>query len=316
MKTLLVGAASAAIVCAVAPPARAQSSDSLLPISVSASSTLKGKKDKYAPWRAFDVDWGASADGGFVYGTAWCEGKKDEGIGEFLEIEGDDLAFSTLTVAAGFWKSPALFEKNNRPTKLKIIVADHEGNERTFDLAVPETMEQATLDAGEVLDARSIKIQFAEVAKGKMNDTCISSVGITTGDRNRAPILSAAVGAQDLQIALFALTEGFSTCNAEELSTYVKFPLSYKSLPDPTGESKPLKKKWKKAKDLLQSCGKGEVPAATGDVDYTWVWSDGPDRIQYRFAGNEAGAAVWHLWYDYDLEKMQGTWKLTAADWR
>jgi hypothetical protein len=321
MKQLLAGVVAAGLLSAAAPAAHAQAGiEALTPMGVSASSTLKGKKDKYAAWRVFDND-AVEAGGsdmssatGTYYTTAWCEGKKDEGIGESLELAGDDLSFTTITIAAGFWKSEALWAKNNRPTKLTITVTGHDDQERTFDLDVPSDMEEAELNPGELVDAQDIKIAFAAVDKGKVNDTCISDVMISKGDTTLRPAMINLGADQDFQTMLAALSDGLTNCTGDAINTYVHFPLSYKSLGDPSGMAKPVKKKWKKAKDLLKSCKKGQAPSFAGDINYAWVITEGPDKLEYRYAGNEMGAAWLHFTYYYNDDATSGTWKLSGAD--
>jgi len=273
MKALL----TSLIVCGSAGLAAA---DGLTPMDVSASSTLKPKKDQYAPWRALDPSTG----------TGWCEGKKDSGVGEWLEISGDDLALSRLSVAAGYWKTDKLFVANNRPTLLSVIVTDHDGREHPYDLAVPDDMQTAELDLGETLDARSIRIVFADVARGKLNDTCISDVVLWNGDRPRRAFLEAPAAIDDLGLAIDHLAEAFGTCDEGLLKANVKFPLVYG------------KKKYKKPKDVAKACGKSSFPVPEGGFDPEAVSADGPGRVSLM-----VGTDTWILEYD-------GTrWKLVKA---
>src|SRR5690349_9546870 len=80
----------------------------ITPLSADATSTLKDKKHAYDAWRAVDGQ----------VGTAWCEGTKSEGVGEALTITGDNLSFSRINIATGYWKSDKLFAANNQPTQL------------------------------------------------------------------------------------------------------------------------------------------------------------------------------------------------------
>ena len=306
MKRALVGAACAAALCAGTPAASAQAGmDSITPMNADASSTLKGKGEKYAAWRAIDGD----------QTTGWCEGKKDQGVGEALTLSGDDVSFTQLQIMAGYWKSEKLFKGNNRPTALTVTVTNHDGQTQRFDVAVPDGMEAAVLDPGQVVDATEIKIAFAGVTKGKVNDSCITDVQLVNGEQTRVPFLEGGAAFQDLGTAIDGLSNGLASCDQTALSTYVKFPLSYKSLPDPGGMVKPIKKKWKKLKDLMKSCAKGEQPTLGGEVDYTWLRTEGPGKVMMRAGGgNEAGSPWWHFSFQYD-DEGGGTWLLTSADY-
>src|SRR5687767_1394289 len=129
----------AVIVCA-ANAASAQTWDSYRNLDVDSSSTLKGKAGKYAAWRVFDADFAGdpSGNGPELHTTAWCEGKKDQGVGEYLELSGSSgVSVSKIEIAAGFWKSEKLYKANNKPTRLIVTVMDFEGQETTSTVAVP-----------------------------------------------------------------------------------------------------------------------------------------------------------------------------------
>ena len=316
MKQLFV---CAAIMCA-ASTASAQGWDAYRPLDVSSSSTLKGKADKYAAWRVFDAD--ASPDSGMdmegpaLHMTAWCEGKKDQGVGEYLEIGGSSgVSVSKIEIAAGFWKSEKLYKQNNRPTRLIVTLTDYEGQEQTSTVAVPDGLEYAVLDFGQSMGATSIRIQFDQVTKGKMNDTCISDLVLWDGDNRVEPFLSTGTALQELMGTVTTLAEGFEKCDQAQLDGLIKFPFSYKSLPDPTGETKPVKKKYKKMKDLLRGCAKGDVPYYDSSMDYVQLTPEGFGKVKLRAAGgNEMGSPWWHLSYDMNPDGGGGVWKITNAD--
>lgn len=80
-----------------------------------ASSTLveKGKaKDTYAPWKVIDGD----------PGTAWVEGKGDEGIDEFLVFGYGFEAMRFIEILPGFARNDNLFKANNRPKDIVIML--------------------------------------------------------------------------------------------------------------------------------------------------------------------------------------------------
>lgn len=312
----------AVIITAVAAPrlAHAQAGlDAVSPLALDASSTLKGKKDMYAAWRLIDADLtGGGAMGDPVFhSTGWCEGKKDEGVGEYVEIGGDNLSFSRLLIEAGYWKSEALFEKNNRPTALTVIITDHDGNQTDHDIDVPSDMSPAVLDLGETTDVDTFKIIIKSVAKGKVNDTCLSNIEIYDGDTTKIPFLESGAAAQDLLASVGDINTALTGCDVEGLKTMVKFPMAYKSLPDPGGESKPIKTKFKNAKAMMKACKKGGAPGASGDADLSRIGIEGPGKYRW-FAGpsNEMGTVTWHLLYSPSPDTPEaGTWQLTAVDY-
>lgn len=313
----LAGAVCTVILCLGASSASAQAPT---PMDVGASSVLKGKAERYSAWRVVDADEESddAMPGGYRHLTAWCEGKKDQGVGEYLELTGNDLSFTKLEIATGFWKTPKLWKANNRPTRLSVTVTAHDGSTSTFDVPVDiDGMQHATIDTGAKLqEAKSIKIAFAEVSKGKVNDTCISNVSIYNGDRKLVPFLEAGEAIQDLSVALTVLGEGFDACSGEKLAPHLSFPLSYKSVPSSeTGKS--IKKKWKKLKEVVKSCSKGETPSLSGDPSIEWIKIEAPGKIAVRAGSSNSsgmGPPIWHLTYELSVEHSGGVWKLTSAD--
>src|SRR5687768_16902041 len=99
-----------AVICSLAVGTAARDAhaqlgrESVQALEVSASSTLKGKGERYAAWRAVDFDVSSSDDmTRSYYATAWCEGKKNEGVGESLTFSGQPISLTGLGIAAGFW---------------------------------------------------------------------------------------------------------------------------------------------------------------------------------------------------------------------
>ena len=58
------------------------------------------------------------------YKTAWVEGKKDEGIGEYLEyyFKNDSPRITEIIISNGYMKSEETWKNNNRVKKLKLYV--------------------------------------------------------------------------------------------------------------------------------------------------------------------------------------------------
>src|SRR5438067_2458894 len=87
---------------------------------VSATSTFSDKNDPtdYSAWRAIAPETrgggGMSMEEPTLW-SAWCEGKKDEGIGETLTITfAEPTQIDSIRIAAGVWRTDALFKANNQ----------------------------------------------------------------------------------------------------------------------------------------------------------------------------------------------------------
>jgi len=75
-------------------------------------------KDLYLPRKVFDD----SID------TAWVEGGKGDGIGEFIILNIDYLKLvKSICIMPGFARNEYLFHANNRPKKLRMILFQSDG---------------------------------------------------------------------------------------------------------------------------------------------------------------------------------------------
>src|SRR5262249_11109274 len=135
---------------------------------ISATSTFADKNDAYAAWRTIGYDVrGDMEHPEPVYWSAWCEGKKDEGVGETVTVTlAEPTQIDTMRVAAGGWRTDKLFAANNQITALDVIVDG--GKPQTLR---PKGKKWIELKLGAKLTTLAFKI--AGVKKGKMNDSCI-----------------------------------------------------------------------------------------------------------------------------------------------
>jgi hypothetical protein len=157
-------------------------------MSVKASSTLKS--DKYANYEIKNL-----FDNNF--NTAWVEGKRDNGIGEYIELEfKEGIYLGGIAFFNGYGKNEKLYYENNRIKKIKIKVEyfggtnfeevitleDRKYNEfnkkiftcfldKIFNIGIyPDTFEKKV---------KKIRITILEVYPGeKYEDTCISELYI------------------------------------------------------------------------------------------------------------------------------------------
>lgn len=139
------------------------------------SSDLPAYKDNiYIPDMAHD----------FNVSTAWIEGKKDYGIGEFLEYAFDmtavnehHLGINKIILANGYKKTKKTWEENSRVKKLKMYVDDAP----VAILELLDSFEFQTIAIDAILlpqkKAMKIKFEIVEVYPGtKYKDTAISEL--------------------------------------------------------------------------------------------------------------------------------------------
>lgn len=130
---------------------------------VKASSTLKGKLDRYRVQHLSDRTW-----------ATWCEGEKDDGIGTTITMEKlySDMTLSKLYVKNGFglrkyWKV------NNRVKD--ITIENERGQEATVTLK--DTADFQTVTVSPELKGSKFTLTIKSVYRGtKYRDTCISEL--------------------------------------------------------------------------------------------------------------------------------------------
>jgi hypothetical protein len=152
---------------------------------------------------AFDAQYGAEAssllkEGTISHGpdrisdgqlkTAWCEGKSDDGIGEWVEISAlcsdtSPVSFTGIGVVTGYASKESTFVKNNRVAQAKITltVAGETVNSGTVMFA--DTMSEQFVSLGDYScapgDDVSARLEIVAVHAGKKyRDTCISELAI------------------------------------------------------------------------------------------------------------------------------------------
>jgi|GEM_PF-1516151 len=114
--------------------------------------------------------------------TAWVEGVEGPGIGEWLRLDFDrEVSIHSVTIAPGYFKSPAIWFENNRVAAASIQFSD--GTVRRFSF--PDRMETQTLSFGSV-KTTWMKIVLEEVYFGRDPDTAISEVSFDFGSGDSA----------------------------------------------------------------------------------------------------------------------------------
>jgi hypothetical protein len=123
--------------------------------------------------------------------TAWCEGKPNNGAGEYLEFRSQKESFSKvnnfcrlegLTLSNGYQKNQSVYTLNNRIKK--IAISDCQGGHRTevplllqgTDYRFATELIKEKLDL--IPDSSCFRIEILDTIPGKVNDTCISEVSL------------------------------------------------------------------------------------------------------------------------------------------
>ena len=139
--------------------------------SVKASSSLHPEKGiVYKAENANDIS----------YKTAWVEGKKDEGIGEYLEysFKNNSPRVTKIIISNGYMKSEIAWKNNNRVKKIKLYI-----NGKAFGiLNLEDSRTDQIFDIGTFGHNKNgtdliMKFEILEVYKGdKFNDTAITEI--------------------------------------------------------------------------------------------------------------------------------------------
>ena len=114
------------------------------------------------------------------YKTAWVEGKKDEGIGEYLEyyFKNDSPRITEIIISNGYMKSEETWKNNNRVKKLKLYVNSVPfGILNLKDSRTDQYFSVGTLGHNKNGTDLILKFEILEVYKGsKYNDTAITEI--------------------------------------------------------------------------------------------------------------------------------------------
>lgn len=154
-------------------------------IKASASSVLDGKA-QYGADKVLDRDGENYA--GYLE-TAWCEGKRGGGEGEWLRIDFPTARpLQGLLISAGYDRSPATYLENGRLKALLLTLSDGARYSLRFGpryrtsgedekVQVLNSPQLFRLPKGSKHTVKWLKLQISEVEAGKkFTDTCISTV--------------------------------------------------------------------------------------------------------------------------------------------
>ena len=114
------------------------------------------------------------------YKTAWVEGKKDEGIGEYLEyyFKNDSPRITEIIISNGYMKSEETWKNNNRVKKIKLYVNGVPlGVLNLKDSRTDQHFSVGTLGHNKNGTDLILRFEILEVYKGsKYNDTAITEI--------------------------------------------------------------------------------------------------------------------------------------------
>lgn len=147
------------------PPPRAEGE---VDFTVTASSTR-------APFNGIPYPAANVRDG--LWETAWIEGDAGPGLAASLTCNfAKEISLQSITITPGYFKSPSVWEKNNRLQKATFYFSD--GTSQTFDFA--DDMRHVTLAVGPV-KTKSVRLVIDAVYAGTedADDTAISDISFT-----------------------------------------------------------------------------------------------------------------------------------------
>jgi hypothetical protein len=106
--------------------------------------------------------------------TCWAEGADGPGIGEWVQFGFDTpKTLKALKITAGYTKTQAVYQANNRVKKLMLVFSD--GESLTLNLADQYGPQRVLIDRDK--PTRFVKLVIMEVYKGsRYNDTCVSEI--------------------------------------------------------------------------------------------------------------------------------------------
>lgn len=276
--------------------------DQTVAVEVVASSTAKGKADKFAAWRAVD---GAT-------GTAWCEGLDDEGLDETLALTlARPVLVTRIDLYVGLHGSAKEYKDNNRPSKLFAQIAPRVGDPKVvLAKAAPVVSAHDTVVKLDLKPPRTLQVLELGLAgitrgdKAKPNSTCIAEVALV-GDKGEAINFVYGVPADAmaaLPAAIATLRTAVAGCDEKALSTAVKFPLAHRV----SAEEDSHTVKLKNARALVKACKAGDFPKLPDNAEQSGVSANGLGGISL-----ETGAAdVLRI----DLQWGRGAWLLSGIE--
>lgn len=294
-----------AVVLVAAGLAAAHSSalaDRTIAVEVVASSTATGKPDRFAAWRAVDGSTG----------TAWCEGKDDEGLDETLRLTlAEPILVTRIDLYVGRHGSAKEYQDHNRPSKLFAQTAGKVGDPMVMlAKAVPMVSEYDKLVKLDLKTPRTVQVLevgLAGITRGddaRHNQTCITDVSVV-GEKGE--IIHFAYGMpldamKSVPAAVVALRAAVAACDEKALASIVKFPLAHRVAAEEDSRTVKLKN----AKTLAKACKSGAFPQIPPEADQPGIDPAGAGRVRLE----TDSSTVMRM----DLGWNKGSWRLVSIE--
>jgi hypothetical protein len=276
--------------------------DRVIAVEAAATSVAKGKDDKFAAWRAVD---GSS-------GTAWCEGKDDEGLDEKLTLTlAEPISAKRIDLYVGIHLSSQDYKDNNRPSKLYAAITPKKGDPVSLlGKAVPMTSDYDKLVKLDLKPPRTmqvIELGLAGVTRGeklKVNNTCFTDVSLVDDKGETVTFVYGlpADAMASLPAAVSTLRTAIAGCDEKALSTAVKFPLAHRI----SAEEESRNLKHKNAKALAKACTKGDIPKIPAEADRPALSANGFARVSLDINSTEL--------IRFDMQWNKGSWQMVSIE--
>jgi hypothetical protein len=106
--------------------------------------------------------------------TCWAEGADGPGIGEWIQFGFDTpKRLKALKIIAGYTKTEAVYQANNRVKRLKVVFSD--GESQFVELLDQNGFQRVLIDRDK--PTRQVRLIIMDVYKGqKYADTCVSEI--------------------------------------------------------------------------------------------------------------------------------------------
>jgi serine/threonine protein kinase len=137
--------------------------------SATVTATASSTRDAF---RGIGYEPEKALDGSMM--TAWVEGVKGPGIGEWIRFDfGKEVKLRRIFIAPGYFKSPQIWQKNNRIAVAVFYFSDGKSREFRF----PNQMEEQKIEVGEIR-TKWVRVEIKQVynAQSDSEDTAISQI--------------------------------------------------------------------------------------------------------------------------------------------
>lgn len=137
---------------------------------VKASSVLENNHDRYGAQNIIDR---------YNLDTAWVEGAKGYGIGEWIQIESDiDDDINRIIIDNGYQKTQETYNNNGSLKKFKLDFSNGQYTYYQIDVS-KEDSHRIDITFSEYIPTRSIRLTILDTFKGeKYEDTCVTYIEV------------------------------------------------------------------------------------------------------------------------------------------